>query len=131
MANCNADVVRFLIERGADVNAYDRNGTTALMEAAEHGHADIVRTLIENGADMNAQNDGGRTALMIAVTSASFAGPVQGAKDVVRVLIEKRANLNLTDKLQDTALGMARFHGLTNSAEQAEIARMLEQAGAR
>lgn len=39
------DVVRLLIESGADVNIQDDDGSTALMCAAEHGYLDIVNTL--------------------------------------------------------------------------------------
>ena len=39
--------VKALLARGADVNARERRGQTALMWAAAEGHADVVETLIE------------------------------------------------------------------------------------
>lgn len=39
------DVVRLLMECGADVNIQDDDGSTALMCAAEHGYLDIVNAL--------------------------------------------------------------------------------------
>ena len=44
----DAEGVKWLIERGADVNK--RN---PLYEAAENGHIEIVKLLIEKGADAN------------------------------------------------------------------------------
>jgi ankyrin repeat protein len=41
------DVVRFLVERGANVAAVDKNGYTAMMYASEEGNMDVVRFLVE------------------------------------------------------------------------------------
>lgn len=40
------DMVKLLLEAGADLNIQDTDGSTALMCAAEHGHADIVKYLL-------------------------------------------------------------------------------------
>ncbi len=42
--------VKRLIEEGGDVNAQDKEGTTALMAASAMGHTDIVKLLKEAGA---------------------------------------------------------------------------------
>lgn len=42
-------MVKLLLSCGADVNAQDREGSTALMCASEHGHTHIVRLLLESG----------------------------------------------------------------------------------
>ena len=44
------DVVKALIEVGADVNYSDCDGNTPLTRAVANGHADIVKALIEAGA---------------------------------------------------------------------------------
>jgi uncharacterized protein len=64
-ANC-VDVVRLLLERGADVNAKDHDGWTALIKASQAGHADMVQLLMDRGADMNVADNTGRTAWMFA-----------------------------------------------------------------
>ena len=46
-----------LIEKGADVNAQDKKGGTALIKASEHGHTDLTELLINAGADVNAQTN--------------------------------------------------------------------------
>ena len=61
--NGKANAVRTLIDKGADVNAKDDDGETALMLAAYYGYADVVRVLIEKGADVGAMNKDGGTAL--------------------------------------------------------------------
>jgi hypothetical protein len=65
------DVIGFLIENGADVNAGDKHGYTVLYHAGEWNNLEIAKLLIENGADMNVENDGGYTPLMIAAGSGS------------------------------------------------------------
>jgi ankyrin repeat protein len=45
-----ADVVRFLVERGADIHARNSNGATAIFMAARSGNDTIVRYLLANGA---------------------------------------------------------------------------------
>lgn len=42
-------MVKLLLSSGADVNAQDREGSTPLMCASEHGHTHIVRLLLETG----------------------------------------------------------------------------------
>ena len=59
--------VRALLAKGADVNAKDKNGSTALMLVASRGHTDALRALLAAGANVNAKDIGGGTALMGAV----------------------------------------------------------------
>jgi hypothetical protein len=49
-------LVDALLARGADVNATDKYGNTALMIAADHAHADVVHRLVDAGAYVLAQN---------------------------------------------------------------------------
>ena len=49
--------------RGADFNASNREGETALMAAAEAGEDDAVRLLLERGADPHRRDHRGRTAV--------------------------------------------------------------------
>jgi len=55
----------------ADVNAKDKYGRTALMEAAYWGYVDAVKMLIEAGADIDAKSDQGMTALDFASKKAA------------------------------------------------------------
>lgn len=55
-----ADVVKFWIENGADVNATDCYGKIALVYGAREGHEE-VGILLENGSDGNARDQKERT----------------------------------------------------------------------
>lgn len=62
----NVDVMRFLIENGADVNLVDKDGWTALMGATVERRLESVKLLLEVGAHVDAENDKGQTALVMA-----------------------------------------------------------------
>ena len=64
---------------GAEVNAGDQSGMTALMRATYHGHLQMVRALIEHGADLNAKDRDGLTSLKLAKH--------MGHKEIVSALI--------------------------------------------
>jgi uncharacterized protein len=59
------DAVRYLLDQGANVNARDERGRSALTEAAFNGNASVIKELILRGAEMNVPTDEG-TALDIA-----------------------------------------------------------------
>lgn len=44
------DVVKYLIEKGADVNSVDKYGISALLAAIWEGHASCVKLMLEKGA---------------------------------------------------------------------------------
>jgi hypothetical protein len=80
------EVVRWLLEKGADVNAAEENGWTALMVASDNGHLPVVKLLVEKGADVNKAKNNGRTALIFA--------SLWGYLPVVKWLLEKGADVN-------------------------------------
>jgi uncharacterized protein len=60
------EIVHLLLEAGADANARQGGGFTALQAAAQNGDPDMARDLLDHGADPSAATDDGRTALSIA-----------------------------------------------------------------
>ena len=108
--------VKRLIEQGADVNAKDYYGATALMAASEIGYAEVAKLLIEEGADVNAQSNHGYTALM----NASKYGHTYIAK----LLIEKGADVNAQTNYGGTSLIFASYYGFT------DVAQLLKEEGA-
>ena len=63
----NLEMVRLLLQLGANVKATDANGTSTLVIALINGHVGTARFLLENGADPNAADGYGRAALFTAV----------------------------------------------------------------
>ena len=59
----NVQTVKQLLELGADVNARDLDGRTALMGAAHKGRNEIVRMLVDHGADMAVRDVGSRDSI--------------------------------------------------------------------
>jgi ankyrin repeat protein len=53
-AACKGDLrqVQELLDKGADINAKDRHGMTALMWVSYNDNAEIVRVLLAKGADI-------------------------------------------------------------------------------
>jgi len=47
------DIIKKLIEKGADVNEKDNDGETALMIESKNGHVEIVQELIKAKAKVN------------------------------------------------------------------------------
>ena len=62
----NVQVLKVLIQLGADVNREDSEGYTPASEAAENGHVEVIRALHQAGADLNIPNNDGLTPAYIA-----------------------------------------------------------------
>jgi ankyrin repeat protein len=90
-------IMKLLIEKGADLEARDRDQRTPLQIAALSGfienakiYTNIAKLLIEKGADVNARDTSQSTPLHFA----AFRGNVYLAE----LLIKKGADINATDK---------------------------------
>ncbi|KAF7232320.1 hypothetical protein EG68_05324 [Paragonimus skrjabini miyazakii] len=59
----NVEVVEFLLESGADVNAKDKGGLIPLHNASSYGHVDVAALLIRYGTSVNAVDKWGYTPL--------------------------------------------------------------------
>ncbi|XP_060785608.1 M-phase phosphoprotein 8 isoform X2 [Neoarius graeffei] len=95
------DILRLLIKKGVKVNGRQKNGTTALMHAADKNFLTTVAVLLEAGSCLNAQTVGGETALMKACR--------RGNADIVRLLLEYGADCNILSKHKTTALQSAKL----------------------
>jgi ankyrin repeat protein len=83
--------VAFLVEElGADVNAKDHDGNTALHHAAARGDVEMIQYLVSKGADVTAVNRQGQT------TADMANGPVQRTQPYPEALalLEKLGSKN-------------------------------------
>ncbi len=99
----NLEEVSSLLEKGAEVNAQDEKGNTALMWAIKMNCIDICRLLIKKDANVNLENKYGHRALMLAALWRYY--------DICKLLIECGANINDKDEQGFTALGSAAMQG--------------------
>ena len=57
------DVVKPLLDEGADVNRQDDDKDTPLHKAARYNYTEVARLLIQNGADVNIRKIDNKTPL--------------------------------------------------------------------
>jgi len=146
------EIVKILLEKGADVFHQDGHYKTALDYAIENGHDDIIKLFFEKvkdnkvksiallnaatkgnyefvkflvnnkGADINAKNDKGETPLICALKNGYF--------DIAKFLIEKGANVNAKENIWGvTPLMYAAATHLYNS-NCLNVIKLLIQKGA-
>jgi ankyrin repeat protein len=146
-----ADAVTALLGLGADLNAQDPDGATALIIALLNAHYDVAGTLIDAGADVNIlDNEAGTGALYYAIDMHRLTighgrpNPHEvgtlTALDIVRKLLEKGANPNVVSKalmfqrqhtFGDTSLGKGATPFLRAAKSgDIQVLRLLVAAGA-
>jgi ankyrin repeat protein len=104
------DTMRLLLDKGADVNARNAAGATALMWAVTD--LSKVRLLVDRGADVKAASSLGHTALELAAMS-------DGSVEIVRLLLTHGADPKAVDKaLMSTALTAATMGNDTDTIRQ-------------
>jgi ankyrin repeat protein len=109
------DLVRMLIEKGANVDAKDRNGCTPLMYAIGCSER-AVRMLVDAGSDLEAKDNLGRTPLMIAV---KHSGVHEHAAGAVTVLLNSGADMASRDNNGNTPLMYAAAYSGVFSSDSA------------
>jgi ankyrin repeat protein len=97
------NVIKQLLDAGANPNAAWSDDQTALMIAAYHANAKICGLLIRRGADVNAKNKSNETPLLIAARNAD--GPT------CAILVAHGADTKAVDDSGDTAFDIALMVG--------------------
>jgi ankyrin repeat protein len=110
------NVVVWLLAKGAEVNAEDRDGVTPLHQAANFSNITLVKILLEHSANIHALTDKHRTPLHWAA--------VGGDLNTIKLLLEHGADPSVQDSVGRTpAMDAARN-------EHWEIAAYLEKSAA-
>jgi ankyrin repeat protein len=96
----SVEIVRILLEYGANVGAQVKEGGTPLrVAAAGSDRAEVVQVLLEHGTNVGTENNVDRTPLHVAADN--------GLVKTVRVLLEHGANVGAEDNEGRTAFQIA------------------------
>jgi ankyrin repeat protein len=105
-----ADIVKKLIENGADINAQNSNGQTATMIATYHNDFKTAKVLIEAGADVNIRDHMKNNPFL-------YAG-AEGLIDILELTIKAGADPSITNRYGGTALIPASEHGYVDVVKE-------------
>ena len=107
------EVVKLLLEKGADVNAQGGYYGNALQAASWRGHEAIVKLLLDKGANINAQ--GGYYG------NALYAASGKGYEAIVKLLLDKGADVNAQDEYSNA------LHVASDKGHEAVVRLLLDK----
>jgi ankyrin repeat protein len=110
----NIDIVRLLIELGAEVNDEDKimyDNETSLSRACYKGNLEIVRLLLDSGAWTDTERNDYEywNPLLCAASSGNI--------EIVKLLVERGANVDVIRDGGNTALSIAKYGNHQNIVE--------------
>ena len=123
------EAIKVLIRAGANLEAQDQPGETALHETAIHDHTEAMEALIRAGADLDAQDGFGRTALFIAVyrrNTATMEMLIQAGADLNAELSREWLNIPIGSTPRDVAAQEGDTH-IVAMIDEALAARAIQE----
>ncbi len=90
------EVVRYLLDAGADINAGDNENSSAIVNACLRGHLDIVKLMVERGASVTMADEN----LMTPLHFAALGGNVE----IIGLLLDRGADINAANSFGTTPL---------------------------
>ena len=116
------ELLQMLYDAGADPNAADKNGKTALMSLRANRHSDLLPKLVSLGADLNRQDVAGNTALhYLAIQMADCVSEdgVRMAKEMIRYGANPHIKNKRGETPRDTAIRHHKAYHLFSLLHQA------------
>ena len=110
--NNYTDIVRLLIEKGANIECYNPVGCTPLI-IASYGNYEICEFLIQNGADVNARRTKGSNKDWTSLMYASYDSKL----DIMKLLLENGALIDIRTPSLHSAYLIAAQHGTPDAVE--------------
>lgn len=110
------ELIKSLVDTGANLDAKDTNGRTGLMLAAEMGRTKVLRYLLSKGVDVDMRDKGGMTAVACAA--------LNGRTSCVRALINAGCDVN-----NRCSSGVTPLHRAAGG-DHVEVVSLLVKAGA-
>lgn len=122
--NGNLKLLKYLKDKGANLDLQAENGNTCLTYAAYYGHYQIVEYLIGLNVNINSQGSDERCELMVSNKTALIFSIEQKKVDCAKLLIRSGSDINTQTSFGSTPLSCAKFYDVT------PIVDMLNQKGA-
>ena len=104
-----AGMVKFLLQKGAEVSSKSDDLSTPLHGAAFFGHVEIVELLVAAGAELNAKNDSGDTPLDAA--AGEWTDEIEAAIKFLAGLIDVEVDMAVIKTNRPKAAAILRRHG--------------------
>ena len=130
----NYQVIKLLIDKGADVNAIANRGVSILMTAVDnHCGLNIIKLCVEKKADFNYKNLSGQTLLWNAANQQWIELRIIEACKYFKFLIEQGVDVNIQDNKGASVLHYAankgRFQFVQLLVEQGACVDLLDNDG--
>ncbi len=133
--NNRNDMLKIILANGANVDARNEYGQTALSVFATSGIKPLVETLLAHNANPNLQDKVGtpltHATCMITCRNDEFN---QWYKEIIKLLLEAKADPNIKNLFGKAPLAMINEESVLNylsAEEKKEITQMLQKYGAK
>ncbi|KAN0042923.1 hypothetical protein ACTA71_010555 [Dictyostelium dimigraforme] len=126
-SNPSIDLIKSLLEKGANVNQESTDKRTPLFRACQLSREDIIQILLKYGANINIQDNPKTNGWeYYRVSSPLHISVSKGDYNIVKLLLEKggNANLKLMDDCGESLLHVAALNG------DIEMSKLLIENGA-
>lgn len=107
----DVNVMKLLLDKGSEVNAFASSGLTPLMMAAMGRRPDCCQLLLERGANINLLSRKGNSTPLHLVFLESDSNNIDSMLPIIDIFISKLENPDLQDGEGRTPLFMAACHG--------------------